>query len=161
MIYLVNQYPKVTHTFVRTEIAAVERAGVRVDRIAIRRADSPLLDPVDQREAARTRVLLDAGGRGLVAALLRHRLATPRQFAAALRMAVRIGWRSARGVTAISPTWPRPACCCAGPASCALITCTRPSEPTRRRWRCCAASWADRRTASPRTDRKSSTAPTS
>ena len=96
--YVVNQYPKVTHTFVRTEIAAVEQAGVQVDRLAIRRADSPLLDPADRQEVARTRVVLDGGIAGLVAALLRTAASRPRALARALRMAVQIGWHSERGV---------------------------------------------------------------
>jgi glycosyltransferase involved in cell wall biosynthesis len=96
--YLVNQYPKVTHTFVRTEIAAVERAGVQVDRVAIRHSDSPLVDPVDREEAARTRVLLDGGVLTLIAALARTASCSPRRFARALRTALRIGWRSERGV---------------------------------------------------------------
>ena len=95
---MVNQYPKLTHTFVRTEIAAVERAGVAVERVAIRRADLPILDAADRDEARRTHVLLDAGGTGLAAALLRTMLRRPRAFTRALRMALRLGTRSERGV---------------------------------------------------------------
>ena len=96
--YLINQYPKITHTFVRTEIAAVEGAGVHVDRVAIRRAEAALLDVADQREAPRTRVILDAGIGGLAAALVRTTLQRPRQFAGALRMALRMERRSERGM---------------------------------------------------------------
>ena len=96
--YVINQYPKITHTFVRTEIAAVEQAGVVVERVAIRRADTPVLDPADRSEAPRTHVILDAGAAGLAAALLRTAARRPRRLAAALRMTLRMGWHSERGV---------------------------------------------------------------
>lgn len=34
--YLVNQYPKVSHSFIRREILALEREGLEVTRISIR-----------------------------------------------------------------------------------------------------------------------------
>ena len=34
--YLINQYPKVSHTFIRREIQALERKGVSVMRLSIR-----------------------------------------------------------------------------------------------------------------------------
>lgn len=33
--YLVNQYPKISHSFIRREILALERQGFEVVRIAI------------------------------------------------------------------------------------------------------------------------------
>ena len=33
--YLINQYPKVSHTFIRREIQALERQGLIVSRIAV------------------------------------------------------------------------------------------------------------------------------
>lgn len=96
--YVVNEHPKIHHTFVRTEIAAVERAGVQVDRVAIRRPAPPLLDAADRDEAQRTRVVLDGGVGGLVAALSRTAVQCPQELARALRMAVQIGWRSERGM---------------------------------------------------------------
>ena len=34
--YLINQYPKVSHSFIRREILALERQGVAVLRVAAR-----------------------------------------------------------------------------------------------------------------------------
>jgi len=96
--YVINQYPKITHTFVRTEIAAVEQAGVQVDRVAIRRPDVPVLDAADRQEVGRTRVVLDVGLIGLLAALLRTAVLRPVALARALRLALRMGRRSERGV---------------------------------------------------------------
>ena len=33
--YLVNHYPKVSHSFIRREILALERLGISVQRIAV------------------------------------------------------------------------------------------------------------------------------
>jgi colanic acid/amylovoran biosynthesis glycosyltransferase len=34
--YLINQYPKVSHSFIRREIAAIEAQGLQVERFAMR-----------------------------------------------------------------------------------------------------------------------------
>lgn len=95
--YLVNQYPKVSHTFIRREIHALEARGVTVLRFAARTVPGELVDPQDIAELARTRALLDAGVPAFVGALL-HTLATrPRRLAGALRMALALGARSERG----------------------------------------------------------------
>jgi glycosyltransferase involved in cell wall biosynthesis len=89
--YLVNQYPKASHSFIRREIAGLEACGFEVDRWSIRRVDEPLVDPADRAEAERTRVVLDAGAFGLAKALLvcalRHPLRTVRALREALRLA--------------------------------------------------------------------------
>lgn len=59
LAYLVNQYPKTSHSFIRREIAALEAQGVEVERYTIRRVNEELPDERDQAEVARTRVLLD------------------------------------------------------------------------------------------------------
>ncbi|WP_395334454.1 glycosyltransferase family 4 protein [Novosphingobium sp. BL-8H] len=57
--YLTNVYPKVSHSFIRTEIAALERQGLSVSRFTVRRSDQPLPGAQDREEAARTVALLD------------------------------------------------------------------------------------------------------
>jgi glycosyltransferase involved in cell wall biosynthesis len=98
VLSLVNEYPKVTHTFVRTEITTLEQNGIEIERVSIRRHAPALPDPADRREAQRTRVVLDIGRPGLARALARSATAEPRRFPAALRMAVRLGRLSQRGV---------------------------------------------------------------
>jgi len=61
LAYLCNLYPAVSHSFVRREIEAVERAGHEVYRFSIRRPHADLKDPADCREAERTEVVLDEG----------------------------------------------------------------------------------------------------
>jgi colanic acid/amylovoran biosynthesis glycosyltransferase len=94
--YLINQYPKVSHSFIRREILALERQGVAVLRIAVRGWGDALTDPADEAERTRTRYLLQCG---LVPPLLAAgRLALTRtgRFVAALRLTWSMWRRSDR-----------------------------------------------------------------
>ena len=59
--YLVNQYPKVSHTFIRREIMALERQGVSVARFALRGWDAEVKGDEDLAERGRTRHILRDG----------------------------------------------------------------------------------------------------
>src|ERR1700730_1775761 len=89
--YLINQYPKVSHTFIRREILALERRGFEVMRIALRGWHWELVDNEDQREREQTRYVLRDGFVPLIFALLRMLLTRPvrsiRAFALAWHMA--------------------------------------------------------------------------
>lgn len=88
MAYLVNQYPKVSHSFVRREILALERKGLRVERFAQRGWDAEVVDPEDVLEKARTRYLLRAGPLGIVISMVRCAARAPLRFMRTLRLAV-------------------------------------------------------------------------
>ena len=45
--YFINQYPKVSHSFIRREILALERQGFAGQRIALRGWDAELVDGED------------------------------------------------------------------------------------------------------------------
>ena len=75
--YLVNQYPKISHSFIRREIFALERRGFDITRIALRGWDGELVDKQDQAERAQTRYVLQKGSPPLVFALLRTLLTRP------------------------------------------------------------------------------------
>lgn len=99
--YLVNQYPKTSHAWMRREIEAMAAAGVEVQRISVRRVNEPLVDPGDQAEAEKTRVLLDGGAlqaapRLLFATLL-CALTRPLHFLKTLALASSIGKRHPKG----------------------------------------------------------------
>jgi colanic acid/amylovoran biosynthesis glycosyltransferase len=96
--YLVNQYPTVSHSFIRREIAALERQGVEVLRFSIRHPPAGLVDAADLAERDQTRVVLDAGAGPLLMAALATALAAPAAWWTAVRAAVRMGRRSQRGV---------------------------------------------------------------
>ena len=93
MAYFINQYPKVSHTFIRREIAALERIGVAVERIALRGWDAEVADAQDVAERERTRYVLRGGVASLVAGALGFALRRPGRFARGLALA----WRMARG----------------------------------------------------------------
>jgi glycosyltransferase involved in cell wall biosynthesis len=96
--YLVNQYPKVSHSFIRREIAGVEACGIQVARFSIRSCGSELVDEVDKQELEKTRVVLEIGKVGLLLALLRVMITRPVRFMRALWLMFQVGWNSERGV---------------------------------------------------------------
>ena len=87
LAYLLNSYPMTSTTFIRREIAAVERAGVPVKRFAVRHWSERLVDPQDMSERGRTEYLLTGREGGLVAGLWRYALSHPRVFGEAFRAA--------------------------------------------------------------------------
>ena len=96
--YLTAQYPKTSHSFIRREIAALERLGVQVERYSVRRVDEPLVDPDDIAERERTHVILESGSLGLLARTALLALRRPLRWLRALRAAASMGWRSERGL---------------------------------------------------------------
>ncbi|MDD2106871.1 glycosyltransferase [Pseudomonas asiatica] len=94
--YFINQYPKVSHSFIRREILALERQGVEVQRIALRGWDAELQDAEDSSEQARTRYVLQRGIKGLLAPAWQVLRAQPRRFLQALWLAMRLGLRADR-----------------------------------------------------------------
>ncbi|MBB4640961.1 glycosyltransferase family 4 protein [Rhizorhapis suberifaciens] len=96
--YLTNVYPKVSHSFIRREIAALERQGFDVHRFSIRTSGETLPDPDDQSEATRTAVLLDGPRMRLFSALLWQSLRHPVRFAKTLALAVGSGLRGQAGI---------------------------------------------------------------
>lgn len=97
--YLVNQYPKVSHTFIRREIRALEAQGVVVERFSVRDTGA-VTDADDQQEAERTHVLLrtNVGGAvGLATSLAGAFVRAPLRTLGTARMALRLGGSSDRG----------------------------------------------------------------
>jgi len=85
--YLVTEYPKVSHTFIRREILALERQGIEVDRYALRGWDAEVVDPEDVAERGRTRHTLASGLLPLFTATLRQLRRRPLATLAAARAA--------------------------------------------------------------------------
>jgi glycosyltransferase involved in cell wall biosynthesis len=88
--YFVNQYPKVSHTFIRREILALERRGFQVERIALRGWDTPVPDEEDRTERDRTRYILRNGAAALVLPTLWCLLKSPVRFLAAVALTMRM-----------------------------------------------------------------------
>ncbi len=96
--YLINQYPKVSHSFIRREILALEAEGLEVARFAIRACEAELVDDGDRSELAKTQVVLGGSKVNLLIALLKVALTRPTSFLKTLALATKIGWRSERGL---------------------------------------------------------------
>jgi colanic acid/amylovoran biosynthesis glycosyltransferase len=94
--YLVNQYPKVSHSFIRREILALERQGFEVLRVAMRGWEEKLVDEEDLRERERTRYILRDGMGSLIGAVLKMFISAPGNFFAALGLALKMARRSDR-----------------------------------------------------------------
>lgn len=94
--YLVNVYPKASHSFIRREIRGLEELGFDIVRVSVRPPATDLVDARDREEARRTHVLLERAS--LAASTLRTLLLHPFAFLRTLRAAVRLGRRSDRGL---------------------------------------------------------------
>lgn len=68
--YLTTQYPAVSHSFIRREIAGIEAGGTAVARYSIRPFPDALPDPRDRAEASRTAVILNGNLASLAGAAL-------------------------------------------------------------------------------------------
>ncbi|MCA9259193.1 MAG: glycosyltransferase [Planctomycetales bacterium] len=86
--YLINQYPRVSHSFVRREILALEALGHEVVRFSVRPCPDQLQDDLDLAEAPRTTVILRQPAALLIGLLIMATTRLPRFLSA-----VRLGWR--------------------------------------------------------------------
>jgi colanic acid/amylovoran biosynthesis glycosyltransferase len=99
LAYLINQYPQASQSFIRREIAALERLGVRVERFTLRRWPTALVDPGDQAEKSRTRAVLETGKLSILAAVVVTLMTRPIRFLRTMRLALRVARPSGRGRT--------------------------------------------------------------
>jgi colanic acid/amylovoran biosynthesis glycosyltransferase len=96
--YLVNQYPRTSHSFIRREIQAVEAEGVEVLRFSLRPPNEELVSEADRQELVRTRIVLDEGAVGHALAVMEVGMRRPLALMRALVLTVRLGRRSDRGL---------------------------------------------------------------
>jgi colanic acid/amylovoran biosynthesis glycosyltransferase len=95
--YFTNQYPAVSHTFIRREIRAIEALGVVVCRYALRPGEN-LVDLEDKKEEGQTRYILRAGAAEIVRCFVAMLIARPLAMGQAIQQTFKIGWRSERGI---------------------------------------------------------------
>ncbi|MBD1872949.1 glycosyltransferase family 4 protein [Nodosilinea sp. FACHB-131] len=96
--YLVNQYPKVSHSFIRREIAALETQGLTVARFSIRSCADELVDPDDIEELNKTHIVLDHPWSELLLTIARVVIQRPMAFIAALGLAFQLGLKNESGL---------------------------------------------------------------
>ncbi len=94
--YLINQYPKVSHTFIRREILALERQGFEVQRISLRGWDEWCPDEEDRLEQTKTQYVLKNGFKALLLPTLRVFFSAPKKFFAGAHLAFKMGRKSDR-----------------------------------------------------------------
>jgi glycosyltransferase involved in cell wall biosynthesis len=94
--YLINQYPSISHSFIRREIHALEQLGFEILRISLRGWDLELVDEQDRIERKHTRYVLRAHPLTLLFAVARMLLAQPVRLLQALRIAWHMSHTSAR-----------------------------------------------------------------
>ncbi len=95
--YPINQYHKVSHSFIRREIAGIEADEISVVRFSIRSCNTELVDEADKLEL-KTRVVLGTGIAGLLFGLLGVAFTSPKRLLQSLWLTLRLGWQSDRGV---------------------------------------------------------------
>jgi colanic acid/amylovoran biosynthesis glycosyltransferase len=94
--YVINQYPKVSHSFIRREILALERLGVEVFRVAMRGGSDKVVDAGDIAERSKTRYVLAQGALVIGLSVLRVALGSPVRFLRAVGSTFRLGRGSGR-----------------------------------------------------------------
>ena len=96
--YLINQYPKISHTFIRREILALERQGCVILRIALQGWDAELADDTDVQERHQSQYVMQAGLLAVLWATLRTMLTRPWKFLAAFTLAIKMSRDSQRAL---------------------------------------------------------------
>lgn len=96
--YLVNQYPSVSHSFIRREIQSLEKKGIEIARYSARSHLRDLVDPGDIAEHGKTRFILDGSKAAILISPFIIFISRPIRFITALIRSLRMGMRSDRGV---------------------------------------------------------------
>ncbi|TXI06592.1 MAG: colanic acid biosynthesis glycosyltransferase WcaL [Pseudorhodobacter sp.] len=97
LAYLVNTYPRASHTFIRREIQALERIAVPVHRFAMRSDRDSLVDAGDIAEDFRTEHVLEIGVLRLIGTAILWMATHPASTVAAIARAWACGARGAGG----------------------------------------------------------------
>lgn len=96
--YFINQYPGISHSFIRRELQALERNGVSVQRYAIRPSKDKVIAREDVEESAKTRHIVTQGKAALLTDMARGFFSSPVGAAGAFIKALKMGWRSEAGL---------------------------------------------------------------
>ena len=96
--YLINQYPKVSHTFIRREILALEKQGFDIQRLALRGWDEKLIDLDDIAEQQKTTYVLKNGAISLLLSAAKTLAQKPLPFFCAFWLAIKMGIKADRSM---------------------------------------------------------------
>jgi len=84
--YLMNTYPMTSTTFVRNEIQALEKRGLKITRYAVRTWSENLVEPADIQEKETTRYILSNNIFGLISATVIEMITNPKGFLSAIAL---------------------------------------------------------------------------
>ncbi|MDC5852102.1 glycosyltransferase family 4 protein [Vibrio europaeus] len=96
--YFINQYPMVSHSFIRREIMALERQGIEVQRISIRGWDVDTVNEDDSVEKMKTKYVLDKGVLPLLKSTVKNFISNPSSFWDALKLTFKVSRTSDRSL---------------------------------------------------------------
>jgi len=96
--YFINQYPKVSHSFIRREIASLEKSGLSVSRYALKSDYSELVDKKDILEYGNTNFILATSKLKMLLICFCILISTPILWLRAFFIVNRIGFKSERGL---------------------------------------------------------------
>ncbi len=94
--YLVNQYPKISHTFIRREILALEQQGFSIKRLSLRAEPFDSLGDDDKSEFKKTTFILARSKAYLLLSFVVWAITNMRTFNAALGLVLRMNKKSTK-----------------------------------------------------------------
>lgn len=98
LAYFTNQYPTVSHSFIRREIITLQEMGNTVERFALRSDGAELVNPLNHGEFNKTSYASSEPKITIILAIFNAALKQPLKFLKTLLLAVKLGLRSDRGV---------------------------------------------------------------
>ena len=96
--YFTNQYPFASHTFIRREITALEDLGFEIVRYALWVSRNEIVHEEDEAELKKTAYVTEAAAPIFLLSLLTFAVIAPRALYRVFIQAIRMGWRSDRGL---------------------------------------------------------------
>jgi len=96
--YFINQYPAVSHSFIRREILALESLGWQVSRFAIRPDRNDIVDEADKSEALLTKFIIKTSLLAFVSILIRQLLFNTIRFFKTLFFAICFNFRTEKNL---------------------------------------------------------------
>lgn len=96
--YVVNQYPKTSHSFIRREIQELERQGVSVVRFSVRDTEGDFEDVNDADEYTKTNIILNSSIISALKKLVKYFVSSPALFCKTLFYSFQLGWKSEAGL---------------------------------------------------------------
>jgi len=96
--YFTNQYPKVSHSFIRREILALEKMGTSISRYALKSDRNELIDQNDIEEYKKTKYILSTSKLNIIKVCILRFIKNPLLWINAFLLTNKMGYKSERGL---------------------------------------------------------------